>query len=350
MALQSQIEHGLLIRRHIGAGIKLFTHALLDAIGEHDRIPLDLPHREPAKRGAHKREGISCRQRIGLFDESLFLTPDILEMHGGLTLYFRDLYFFFAAGRRLKVFLYDPLDEVLIERCASIQIVEQIGVVLDLSLFLAAPLYDRRKGRAIADNALRQEFFLDGLIRSLRPLETMRFIYEDERARRLERCKRTVEPLRPVVIIIPLQHLRARQKLHVEQQDKEPIAALARALDELTYDAGEELTPLRSFLRLQHTRHELGLITTDITEMPLHTCVQKELRRPRLDGERRHDEDEFIETIAAVQLIHRLRIDIRLPCPRLHLDIEPKRLGRLTPPAIPCRHSEFPLDAQNILQ
>ena len=248
------------------------------------------------------------------------------------------------------MFLYDPLDEVLIERCASVQIIEQIGIILDLGSFLAAPLYDRRKGRAIADNALRQKLLLDGPIRSLRPLKTMRFINEDERARCLERCKRPVESLRPVVIIIPLQHLRARQKLHVEQQDKDPIAALARTLDKLTYDTREELTPLRSFLRLQHTRHELCLIAADITEMPLHTCIQEELCRPRFDRERRHDEDEFIETIAAVQLIHRLRIDIRLPRPRLHLDIEAEGLGRLTPPAILCRHRAFPLDAQNIIQ
>ena len=56
--------------------------------------------------------------------------------------------------------------------------------------------------------------------------------------------------------------------------------------------------------------------------MPLHVGVADELHRTRLDGQRVYHNDELIEAITLMQLVHGVGIDVCLSRTRLHLDVE----------------------------
>ena len=59
--------------------------------------------------------------------------------------------------------------------------------------------------------------------------------------------------------------------------------------------------------------------------MPLHVGVADELHRTRLDGQRVYHDDELIEAITLMQLVHGVGIDVCLSRTGFHLNVQVQR-------------------------
>ena len=106
---------------------------------------------------------------------------------------------------RLKVLLHHALNEPLIEGLTGIQVIEKMPIVFYGMLRLAKSLRPQRERRTEADDALRIQFLLNGLVRLLVTRETMRLVDDHERTRRLDCVERTVKALYTRIIVVTLQ-------------------------------------------------------------------------------------------------------------------------------------------------
>ena len=106
---------------------------------------------------------------------------------------------------RLKVFLHHALNEPLIEGLTGIQVVKKMPIVFYGMFRLTKALRPQGERRTEANNALRIQFLLDGLIRLLVTREAMRLVDNHKRTRRLDCVERTVKALDTRIIVVTLQ-------------------------------------------------------------------------------------------------------------------------------------------------
>ena len=324
MPLYRQLHHLLLVAFHINVDAHLFAGALLGFVGKDHYIRPDSLHSDSAERLVHGRKRIANAQGETLLRLSRF---KILHPYGLPGLDLDDLDLRVLLMLRLEVLLHHALNETLIEGLTGIQVIEEMPIVFYGMFRLAKSLRPQRERRTKADDALRIQFLLNGLVRLLVTREAMRLVDNHERTRRLDCVERTVKALDARIIVVTLQQriLASRQKLHVDQKHIDAVVNLTRALDEILNRRREVLPPLLLFLRrLQYLALDFRPISTLVLEMLLDVAIRQKLRRARLDRQGRHRNHEFVDLELLVQLIDEMGIDVSLTRPGLHLNIQRK--------------------------
>ena len=203
-----------------------------------------------------------------------------------------------------------------------------------------------------ADDALRIQFLLDGLVRLLVARETMRLVDDHERTRRFDCVERTVKALDTRIVVVTLQQrvLASSQKLHVDQKHIDAVINLTRTLDEILNRRRKILPPLLLVLwRLQYLALDLRPISALVLEMLLDVAIRQELRRARLDGQGRHRNHELVDLELLMQFVHETGIDVGLARPGLHLDIQRKIARTRVDPAKGIIYLVLFLNPANIL-
>ena len=324
MSLQSQLHHLPLVAFHVNVDAHLLASALVRLVGKDHHVRSDRLHGDSAERLVHSRKRIANAQGEALLRLARF---NVLHPYGLLGLNLDDLDFRVLLMLRLEVLLHHALDQPLIEGLAGIQVIEEMPIVFYGMLRLAKSLRPQGKSRAKADDALRIQFLLDGLVRLLVARKAMRLVDDHERTRRLDCVERTVKALDTRIIVVTLQQriLASSQKLHVDQKHIDAVINLTRTLDKILNRRREVLTPLLLVLRrLQHLALNLGPISTLVLEVLLDIAIRQELRRSRLDRQGRHRDHELVDLELLMEFVDEMSIDVGLTRPRLHLDIQRK--------------------------
>ena len=332
MPLQSQLHHLLLVAFHINVDAHLLADTLLRLVGKDHYIRPDRLHSDSTERLVHSRKRIANAQGEALLRLARF---KVLHPYGLLGLDLDDLDFRVLLMLRLEMLLHHALYQSLIEGLTGIQVVKEMPIVFYGMLRLAKSLRPQGKRRAEADDALRIQFLLDGLVRLLVARETMWLVDDHERTRRLDCVERTVKALDARIVVVTLQQriLASGQKLHVDQKHIDAVINLTRTLDEILNRRRKILPPLLLVLwRLQYLALDLRPISALVLEMLLDVAIRQKLRRARLYGQGRHRNHELVDLELLMQFVDEMGIDVGLARPGLHLDIQRKiARARLNP-------------------
>ena len=204
----------------------------------------------------------------------------------------------------------DLLHQTRIVGIHRIQYIDEI-----VTLRVRRRIVQRKERTELRERLLRHRVLLSHLLRLIENEDrTVRRDHIDRTAR-AERIALRVDDARLLVPAAPLDRLllvqRRGERLRVDDHHRET--------------------------RIGRERIQLIQIRTVIDEEPrllpivLHEMLRRYLKglpHALADRDTRHHHDELAPAIAAVQLKHRLDIDIRLARPRLHLHIERTRAER----------------------
>ena len=219
------------------------------------------------------------------------------------------------APRPRQILHLEPLHLDLLHqtRIVGIHRIQHIDEIVPLRV--RCRIVQRKEGSELRERLLRHRALLPHLLRLIENEDrTVRRNHIDRTAR-AERIALRVDDARLLVPAAPLDRLlliqRGSERLRVDDHHREP--------------------------RIGRERIQLIQIRTAIDEEPrLSPVVLHEMLRRHLEGlthaladrDARHHHDELAPAIAAIQLEHRLDVDIRLARPRLHLHIERTRAER----------------------
>ena len=205
---------------------------------------------------------------------------------------------------------FDLLHQTRIVGIHRIQRIDEI-----VTLRVRRRIVQRKERMELRERPLRHRALLAHLLRLIEDEDRAIRRNHIDRTARAERIALRVDDARLLVPAAPLDRLllvqRGGERLRVDDHHRET--------------------------RIRRERIQLIQIRTAVDEEPrLSSVVFHEMRRRHLKGllhaladrNARHHHDELAPAIAAIQLEHRLAIDIRLARARLHLHIESTRAKR----------------------
>ena len=219
------------------------------------------------------------------------------------------------APRPRQILHLEPLHLDLLHqtRIVGIHRIQHIDEIVPLRV--RRRIVQRKEGSELRERLLRHRALLPHLLRLIENEDrTVRRDHID-RTTRAERIALRVDDARLLVPAASLDRLllvqRGSERLRVDDHHREPCIGRERVqLIQIRTAVDEEPRLLPIVLHEMLRRHLEGLLYA------------------LADGDARHHHDELAPAIAAVQLEHRLDIDIRLSRARLHLHIQRARAER----------------------
>ena len=227
------------------------------------------------------------------------------------------------SARQFKMFLCHPLDESLVERLLSIQVIDEFLVVLDSMFVFAFANRKFREGCTIAQYQLRLEVLYQRRIRLAPSFHTVRLVDNQHGLGICNGIHRPMKLTQQLVVIVTGKQLTISDELRVEQKHIYLMLGVMRAIKEPPHGGGHVQTSLLlSFLRLQQAKFYLCVIIAHRLEMAFYLGFCQKRCCTSLDGQGRYGDDKLVEATTLVKFKHGTCVNVSLACTRLHLDVQ----------------------------